>query len=82
VSGIFNVGTGASATFNELAAAVMEWHGCGEIEYIAFPDSLKSSYQSYTQADLKALRGAGYDAAFRDVRAGVRAYFDTVRDRA
>lgn len=82
VSGIFNVGTGASATFNELAEAVIAWHGRGEIEYIAFPDSLKSSYQSYTQADLAALRGAGYDAAFRDVRAGVGAYFDALRARA
>lgn len=81
ISGIFNVGTGASATFDELAQAVVDWHGRGEIEYIAFPDSLKSSYQSYTQADIGALRQAGYDAPFRDVRAGVAAYLDALRDR-
>ena len=78
VSGIFNVGTGASATFNELARAVLEWHGKGSIRYIPFPAELEKSYQSFTQADLGALRAAGYTGAFRDVRAGVRAYLDAL----
>ena len=37
VSGIFNVGTGASATFNEVARAIIAWHGKGTIRYIPFP---------------------------------------------
>lgn len=78
VSGIFNVGTGASATFNELARAILEWHGKGSISYIPFPPELEKSYQSYTQADLGALRAAGYAGEFRDVRAGVRAYLDAL----
>lgn len=76
VSGIFNVGTGRSASFNELAQAVIDWHGAGRIRYIPFPEGLEDSYQSFTEADITALRKAGCDVAFRDVAAGVRAYLD------
>ena len=46
-------------------------HREGAIEYIAFPAGLKDKYQSYTQADLGRLRGAGYDAPMRDIGQGV-----------
>ncbi|HET8696250.1 MAG TPA: ADP-glyceromanno-heptose 6-epimerase [Gammaproteobacteria bacterium] len=78
VSGIFNVGTGASSTFNDVARAVLAWHGRGAIRYIPFPEDLKSRYQSFTEADIGALRAAGYNAPFRDVRSGIKAYLDTV----
>jgi ADP-L-glycero-D-manno-heptose 6-epimerase len=78
VSGIFNVGTGASATFNEVARAILAWHGKGTIRYIPFPDELKSRYQSYTQADISLLRAAGYSAPFKDVRDGIKSYLDTL----
>ena len=78
VSGIFNVGTGKSASFNEVAKAIIDWHGGGKIQYIPFPEGLKARYQSYTQADIGALRAAGYDSPFLDVRAGVQAYLDAL----
>ena len=78
VSGIFNVGTGASASFNDLANAVIEHQGTGSIRYVPFPDSLASSYQAFTEADISALRKAGYDAGFDDIRAGVRKYLDAL----
>lgn len=78
VSGIFNVGTGASSTFNDVARAIVAWHGRGAIRYIPFPEDLKSRYQSFTEADIGALRAAGYDAPFRDVRAGIKAYLDSI----
>ena len=74
--GIFNVGTGRSQTFNEVARAVIAWHGRGEIEYIPFPEDLKEHYQSFTEADLSRLRQAGYQAPFRPVEEGVREYLD------
>jgi ADP-L-glycero-D-manno-heptose 6-epimerase len=77
-SGIFNVGTGAAAPFNDVARAVLAWHGRGSIRYIPFPPELKSRYQSFTQADLGALRAAGYTGVFRDVRTGVAAYLDAI----
>jgi len=78
VSGIFNVGTGRSASFNDVARAVIRWHGRGTIRYIPFPEDLHSSYQSFTEADLGALRRAGYTAEFLDVDAGVPAYLDAL----
>jgi len=78
VSGIFNLGTGRARTFNDMARAVIDWHGRGHIEYIPFPEKLQGSYQSYTQADLSGLRAAGYDAKFIDVEEGVKRYLDTL----
>lgn len=74
VSGIFNVGTGRAQSFNEVARAVIAHHGKGEIEYIPFPEHLKGCYQNYTQADISALRQAGYHADFMPVEAGVSRY--------
>ncbi len=76
VSGIFNVGTGRAQTFNDVAKAVIGWHGRGEVEYIPFPDHLRGAYQSYTQADISALRKAGYRAPFASVESGIKGYLD------
>ncbi len=74
--GIFNVGTGRSQSFNEVAQAVIDWHGRGEIEYIPFPVNLRGCYQSHTEADISALRAAGYRADFMPVEDGVPRYLD------
>ena len=81
ISGIYNVGTGASASFNDLARAVIDYHGAGTIRYIPFPDGLEASYQSFTEADIGALRDAGYAAPFDDIRAGVRKYLDALKQK-
>lgn len=73
-SGIFNLGTGRSQSFNELANAVIAHQGRGYIEYIPFPSQLLGCYQSYTQADISALREAGYTDEFRTVEQGVASY--------
>lgn len=79
VSGIFNVGTGASASFNELASAVIDYFGSGKLSYIPFPDGLESSYQSFTEADISSLRSTGYSESFDDIRAGVGKYLDALK---
>jgi len=91
LSGIFNLGTGRAQTFNDVAMATVnacrkarggaplsltQMQGQGVIEYIPFPDALRGKYQSFTQADLTALRGAGYDEPFDDVNSGVGAYVE------
>ena len=88
-SGIFNLGTGLAQPFNDVAISVvntlLEQRGeaplpleeavtRGLIEYVSFPDALRGKYQSYTQADLSALRAAGCDHAFANVQTGVRNY--------
>lgn len=88
-SGIFNLGTGRSQPFNDLAAATV--NACraaegkpklslnelveqGLIRYIDFPDALKGKYQSFTQADITQLRAAGYTDEFFTVEQGVERY--------
>ncbi|MGB0126820.1 MAG: ADP-glyceromanno-heptose 6-epimerase [Rhodocyclaceae bacterium] len=93
VSGIFNVGTGRAQTFNDVAVATVnacrslhndapltlgQMQAEGVIEYIPFPEALRGKYQSFTQADVGALRATGYDSPFSDVDAGVRAYVEAL----
>ncbi|WP_126445301.1 ADP-glyceromanno-heptose 6-epimerase [Sulfuricystis multivorans] len=88
-SGIFNLGTGQAQPFNDIAFATVnacralegepplslaQMVDAGIVEYIAFPEALKGKYQSFTQADISALREAGYTEPFRDVAQGVREY--------
>ncbi|MBB1485743.1 ADP-glyceromanno-heptose 6-epimerase [Oceanospirillum sediminis] len=79
-SGIFNLGTGRCQSFNDVADAVLAWHNnsgqSGHKEYIPFPEHLKGAYQSFTEADISALREAGYDQPFATVAEGVRQYLD------
>jgi ADP-L-glycero-D-manno-heptose 6-epimerase len=88
-SGIFNCGTGRAQPFNDVAAAVVnamrhiqgktnlsldDLVKQGLLRYDNFPDDLKGRYQSYTQADVSALRHAGFTAPMRDVETGVYEY--------
>lgn len=81
VSGIFNVGTGRAQTFNDVANAVIAWHGKGKIEYIPFPENLKGRYQSFTQADITKLKAAGYGENFKTVEEGVKLYLDQLNPK-
>jgi ADP-L-glycero-D-manno-heptose 6-epimerase len=88
-SGIFNVGTGRAQSFNDVAVATVnawrarrgmptgtldELRAQGAIQYIPFPDALRGKYQSYTEADVTALRRAGYEQPFLTVEEGVARY--------
>ncbi len=90
-SGIFNCGTGASQTFNEVAVAAInalragtgedplsldELAARGAVEYVPFHPGLEGKYQSFTQADLGDLRGSGYDMPFFNVQTGVARYVE------
>ena len=76
VSGIYNLGTGRAQSFNEVARAAIDWHGKGQIEYIPFPEQLRGRYQSFTEADVSALRAAGYNLPFMPVEVGVPKYME------
>jgi ADP-L-glycero-D-manno-heptose 6-epimerase len=88
-SGIYNLGTGRAQPFNDVAAAVVtalsgtahtaeSAASAGLLEYIPFPDALRGKYQTHTQADLGALRAAGCEHAFADVRTGVLRYMEAL----
>jgi len=82
VSGIYNCGTGRAQSFNDVARAVLKFHGRGRLDYIPFPEQLKGRYQSFTEADMGALRAAGYDAPFLSVEEGVARYLAWLAKRA
>lgn len=79
--GVFNLGTGESRAFNDVANQVIAWHGKGRIEYIPFPDDLKGAYQAFTEADIGCLRAAGFGANFTPLEVGVSATLDAVSTR-
>lgn len=81
LSGIFNLGTGRTQPFNDIANNIIQYYGKGEIEYIAFPDDLKGNYQSFTQADIAPLRAAGYSEPFKTVAEGIKVYLDWLNDK-
>lgn len=73
---IVNVGTGFARTFEDLATAVLAFHGRGKRTFVPFPEHLKGHYQSFTQADLTALRATGYNAPFLSLEDGVERYLE------
>jgi len=80
-SGIFNVGTGRAQSFNDVARAVIAHHGRGQIQYVPFPEALRGRYQSFTQADLRELRAAGYEHRFLTVEEAVPLYMKWLASR-
>jgi ADP-L-glycero-D-manno-heptose 6-epimerase len=91
VSGVFNLGTGEARTFNAMAAAVInaiessrggvlrtvpELVRSGAITYVPMPHALAGKYQNFTEADISALRRAGYDAPFLSVEEGTARYVE------
>ena len=75
--GVYNVGSGQSRSFNDLARAVIAAHGSGRIEYIPMPADLGAAYQAFTQADITRLRRDGYAAEFASIEEGVRKTLQT-----
>jgi ADP-L-glycero-D-manno-heptose 6-epimerase len=54
VSGIFNIGTGESVTWNKMATALFDAMGQKpNIQYIEMPVDLLRQYQNYTCAEMK-----------------------------
>lgn len=92
-SGIFNVGTGCSQTFNDVAVAAVntlrenkgeesltleQMQKKGILEYIDFPTELQGKYQSFTEADVNNIRNIGYDKPFHTVEQGTRKYLESL----
>lgn len=75
VGGIYNVGTGQARSFNDLAAAIFAALGREpRIEYIPTPESIRASYQYFTQANLTKLFSIGYDRPLTRLEDAVRDY--------
>lgn len=81
VNGIYNLGTGKSQTFNQLAEAVFNALAITpKIEYIEIPTDIRDKYQYYTQADMSKLKSVGYTAPFYTLQEAVPGYVDWLRN--
>ncbi len=75
-SGIFNVATGKSRSFNDVANAVINYFNSGHIEYINFPEGLEAQYQAFTEADMSSLKDRGYQKKATELEDGVSSYLN------
>ena len=73
-SGIYNCGTGQAHSYKEVAQAVIDALGTGEIAYRDFPEVLKGKYQNFTESDPSNLLAAGYDEGFHEMADAVKEY--------
>ncbi len=89
ISGIFNVGTGASRSFNEVALVAI--NACRDVDgdaplrltdaqsqkvlsYFPMPEALTGKYQSFTEASISQLQSVGYSAPWTSLEDGVAHY--------
>tara|TARA_B100001769_G_scaffold71980_1_gene53879 strand:+ start:54 stop:1022 length:969 start_codon:yes stop_codon:yes gene_type:complete len=84
ISGIYNVGTGTSRTFNDVASCVIDYYASEDpnaiIAYVDFPEGLESQYQAFTEADMSLLKTKGYSEKFTSLEEGVKSYLDWLSD--
>jgi ADP-L-glycero-D-manno-heptose 6-epimerase len=78
--GVYDLGTGVSRSFEELARFVSGATGA-RIEYIPMPEDLSKQYQKDTKADIKPLTSIGYDATItHSLEKGVSDYLGYLKD--
>jgi ADP-L-glycero-D-manno-heptose 6-epimerase len=74
--GVYDVGTGESITFENIANCVINEFGSGTKEYIPMPEDLKAQYQLDTRADTTGLLAAGFDTnQLFEPWQGIKEYF-------
>ena len=71
ISGVFNLGTGKAASFNDVAREIVFNENSKSdqifntsVEYIKFPNDLKGRYQSYTLANMEKIKNTGFKKSF------------------
>jgi len=83
VSGIFNVGTGRARSFRDLMTAMFAALGTApKIDYVEMPETIRDSYQYFTQAEMNNLRRSGYTREFMTLEAAVKDYVGRYLDSA
>ena len=89
ISGIFNVGTGVSRSFNDVALVAI--NACRDVDgdaplslsdaqnqkvlsYFPMPEALAGKYQSFTEASIDQLKSVGYSTPWTNLENGVAGY--------
>ncbi len=80
VSGIFNIGTGFSSTFNDLVSNVYKCLNKNiNVRYVEMPNSIRKQYQYETEANLNKLRSVGYNKDFYSLKEGISDYIKILK---
>jgi ADP-L-glycero-D-manno-heptose 6-epimerase len=83
VSGLFNVGTGTARSFKDLMlSAYAALNASPNIRYIDMPESIRGSYQYFTQSEVDRLQRAGYNGGFTPLEEAVGLYVKGYLDSA
>ena len=83
VSGIFNVGTGKSRSFRDMMLSAYAALGtAANIQYVDMPETIRGSYQYFTEGDVGRLQRAGYNGGFTALEEAVGIYVKGFLDRA
>jgi ADP-L-glycero-D-manno-heptose 6-epimerase len=74
-SGIYNLGSGQARTFLDLALNTFDAMGVeANIDFVDTPETIRDTYQYFTQANMSKLRAIGYDKPFYTLEEGVKDY--------
>ena len=74
-SGVYNVGTGKACSYLSLTKAVFKsMRKTENIGFIDTPSDLRGKYQYYTCANIKKLKGIGYNEPFFSLELGIEDY--------
>lgn len=77
VSGLYNIGTGVSRSWNDLARSVFSAMNVEEsIHYIDMPEHLQGKYQYFTEAKVDKLRAAGFEQPFTTLEEAIKDYVE------
>ena len=75
--GIYNVGTGVSRSFNDLANSIFSAiNKPVQIEYFDMPVQIKNSYQYFTESDMSKLLLTDYKFVPATLEQGIEQYID------
>jgi ADP-L-glycero-D-manno-heptose 6-epimerase len=74
-SGIYNLGSGQARTFMDLTLNTFQALGAApDVRFRDTPEDIRDKYQYFTEADMRKLRGIGYDLPFTSLEAGIQDY--------
>ena len=72
--GVYDLGSGVSRSFEEVADLLIAYHGSGTKTYIPMPEDLKAQYQTSTRADMRKLQSIGIAAHTTSIEDGIKTY--------
>lgn len=79
-SALYNCGTGRARTFYSMMEALFGALGKPmQVEWIDTPPQFRKAYQYFTEADMSAMRAAGFREDFVSLEKGVADYVDWLR---